>query len=153
MTDDALPVPVLIADDDPDDRLLLREAFRDNRLPNRLHFTDDGQQLLDYLQWRPPYEDARSHPLPGLILLDLNMPRMDGRETLLALKADAKLCRIPVVIFSTSTAEEDMQRCLASGADAYLSKPSSYSGLLDVVRRLGDHWLATAPLPQELQPS
>lgn len=150
---DAQPVPILVADDDPDDRLLLREAFRDSRLANELHFAEDGQQLLDYLQRRPPYGDARRHPLPGLILLDLNMPRVSGREALLALKDDPLLRRIPVVIFSTSSAEDEARDCLAAGAAAFIGKPSSYSGLLDVVRQLGDHWLATTPLPLEPQPT
>jgi CheY-like chemotaxis protein len=147
----AQPVPVLVGEDDPDDRLLLREAFRDSGLANALHFADDGQQLLDYLQRQPPYDDPVRHPLPGLILLDLNMPRMDGREALLALKADPRLRRIPVVVFSTSDALEDQNRC--RNADAWISKPSSYSALLDVVRHLGDHWLSTAPHAPEPQPS
>ncbi len=141
-------LPVLIADDDADDRLLLREAFRDSLLPNPLHFAEGGEQLLDSLQRS---SDARQ-PLPALILLDLNMPRLDGHEALLALKGDARLCRIPVVILSTA-AEEEAQRCLEAGADAVIGKPSSYSGLLDVVRRLGDYWLATDALPPEPQPS
>lgn len=141
-------LPVLIADDDADDRLLLREAFCDSLLPNPLHFAEDGEQLLDSLQRS---SDARQ-PLPALILLDLNMPRLDGHEALLALKGDARLCRIPVVILSTA-AEEEAQRCLEAGADAVIGKPSSYSGLLDVVRRLGDYWLATDALPPEPQPS
>ncbi len=141
-------LPVLIADDDADDRLLLREAFCDSLLPNPLHFAEDGEQLLHSLQRS---SDARQ-PLPALILLDLNMPRLDGHEALVALKGDARLCRIPVVILSTA-AEEEAQRCLEAGADAVIGKPSSYSGLLDVVRRLGDHWLATDALPPEPQPS
>lgn len=140
---------VLIADDDADDRLLLSEAFRDSRLPNRLHFAENGQQLLDYLQPRPVTGHNRAAGLPGLILLDLNMPCMDGRETLRALKADPLLCRIPVVIFSTSTSEEELQRCRADGAAACISKPNSYSALLDVVRQLGDHWLTPSNPPLE----
>jgi CheY-like chemotaxis protein len=145
------PVSVLVGEDDPDDRLLLREAFRDSGLTNGLHFADDGQQLLDYLHRLPPYDDPAHHPLPGLILLDLNMPCMDGREVLLALKADPQLRRIPVVVFSTSDVEDDRQHCRA--ADAWICKPSSYSALLDVVRHLGDHWLSTGPHALELQDS
>ncbi|MCQ4347148.1 response regulator [Pseudomonas stutzeri] len=140
------PAFVLIAEDDPDDRLLLRDAFRDSRLPNALQFAEDGRQLLDYLQANA------DRPLPGLILLDLNMPRLNGRETLQALKADPLLRRIPVVVFSTASCEEEIQRCRSEGAEDFISKPSSYSALLDVVRRLGDHWLDTAPLPPEPHP-
>lgn len=142
------PIPVLIADDDPDDRLLLCEAFRENRLPNPLHFVEDGQQLLDCLR-----ADASRRRLPGLILLDLNMPRLNGREALLVLKADPLLQRIPVVILSTAACEEETRRCLAAGAAAFISKPDSYSALLDVVRRVGDYWLATDTQATERQPS
>lgn len=136
-----IAAPILIADDDPDDRLLTREAFSESRLPNRVDFVQDGEELLDYLNHRPPYDDAQRYPLPGLILLDLNMPRMDGRATLHALKADAVLCRIPVVVFSTSCDEEDIRHSYAAGADSFISKPASYSGLLDVVRSLNDYCL------------
>lgn len=149
----AQPVSILIADDDPDDRLLTREAFSESRVPNRLDFVHDGEELLDYLNHRPPYDDPQRYPLPGLILLDLNMPCMDGRETLLAVKGDPRLSRIPVVILSTSCAEEDMERCRVGGADAYISKPTSYSGLLDVVRRLGEYWRTTVDLSLETHTS
>lgn len=136
-----IAAPILIADDDPDDCLLTREAFSESRLPNRVDFVHDGEELLDYLNHRPPYEDAQRYPLPGLILLDLNMPRMDGRTTLHALKADAVLCRIPVIVLSTSCDEEDIRRIYAAGANSFISKPASYSGLLEVVRRLSDYCL------------
>lgn len=137
----AIAAPILIADDDPDDCLLTREAFSECRLPNRVDFVQDGEELLDYLNHRPPYNDAQRYPLPGLILLDLNMPRMDGRATLHALKADAVLCRIPVIVLSTSCDDEDIRRSYAAGADSFISKPASYSGLLEVVRRLSDYCL------------
>lgn len=138
-----IPAPILIADDDLDDCLLTREAFSESRLPNRVDFVHDGEELLDYLNHRPPYDDARRYPLPGLILLDLNMPRMDGRATLHALKADPLLRRIPVVMLSTSCDEEDIRRSYAGGADSFISKPASYSGLLDLVRSLSDYCLET----------
>lgn len=138
-----IPAPILIAEDDPDDRLLTREAFSESRLPNRVDFVHDGEELLDYLHHRPPYDDAQRYPLPGLILLDLNMPRMDGRETLSALKADPLLCHIPVIMLSTSSDEEDIRRSYAAGVDSFISKPTSFSGLLEVVRSLGGYCLET----------
>lgn len=142
------PPSVLIADDDADDRMLLANAFRDSRLPNPLHFVEDGEQLLEHLQC-----GSNTPPLPGLIVLDLNMPRLSGREALHALKADPRLRHIPVVVLSTSDCQEESQRCATAGACAYISKPNSYDALLDVVRRLGDYWIATGPLTTERQSS
>src|SRR5918912_4632014 len=101
------PITILLADDDPDDRLLAQEALEENRLANDLHMVDDGEELLDYLYQRGKYADPASSPRPGLILLDLNMPRMDGREALRVLKGDPDLRQIPVVVLTTSQAEED----------------------------------------------
>ncbi|WP_455231571.1 response regulator [Geopseudomonas aromaticivorans] len=147
------PAPILIADDDPDDCLLAREAFSEGRIPNRLEFVHDGEQLLDYLHHRPPYDDARRYPLPGLIVLDLNMPRMDGRAALRALKDDPRLRQIPVIMLSTSSDAEDIRRSYADGVNSFISKPASYSGLLEVVRSLGGYWLNTVELPLEPPPS
>ena len=144
---DAQPVPILVADDDPDDRLLLREAFRDSRLANERHFAEDGQQLLDYLQRRPPYGDARRHPLPGLILLDLNMPRKDGREALREIKSDPALRRIPVVVLTTSQAEEDIYRTYDLGVNSFISKPVTFDGLVTVMKHLGRYWFEIVELP------
>lgn len=138
-----LPVTILIAEDDPDDRLLTREAFSEARPANRVDFVHDGEELLDYLNHRPPYDDAQRYPLPGLILLDLNMPRMDGREALRALKTDPRLCQLPVVMLSTSCDEEDIRRSYADGVNSFISKPASFNGLLEVVRSLGDYCLET----------
>ncbi|MND65062.1 Response regulator rcp1 [compost metagenome] len=138
-----LPVTILIAEDDPDDRLLTREAFSESRPANRVDFVHDGEELLDYLNHRPPYDDAQRYPRPGLILLDLNMPRMDGREALRALKAEPRLRDIPVVMLSTSCDEEDIRRSYADGVNSFISKPASFNGLLDVVRSLGDYCLET----------
>ncbi|MNF29396.1 Response regulator receiver domain-containing protein [Pseudomonas linyingensis] len=138
-----LPVTILIAEDDPDDRLLTREAFSESRPANRVDFVHDGEELLDYLNHRPPYDDSQRYPRPGLILLDLNMPRMDGREALRALKAEPRLRDIPVVMLSTSCDEEDIRRSYADGVNSFISKPASFNGLLDVVRSLGDYCLET----------
>src|ERR1035438_3893989 len=100
-------ITIVLADDDPDDRKLTQDAFAENRLVNVLHCVEDGEELLDYLHRRGKYENLGSEPLPGLILLDLNMPRKDGREALKEIKADANLRRIPIVVLTTSKAEED----------------------------------------------
>jgi CheY-like chemotaxis protein len=140
---------ILIADDDQDDCLMTREAFKECRIHNPLHFVHDGEELLNYLKRRPPYEDAVRYPLPGLILLDLNMPRMDGREALLAIKSDKLLRSIPVVILSTSSADEDIRRSYAIGVNSFITKPASFSGLLEVVKNLGRYWLETVALPTD----
>lgn len=142
-------VNILIADDDQDDCLMTREAFRECRIANRLHFVHDGEALLDYLKRRPPYDDEQRSPMPGLILLDLNMPLKDGREALMEIKADAALRVIPVVILTTSSAEEDVLRSYDIGVNSFITKPVSYSGLLEVIRALGRYWLDIVELPLE----
>lgn len=143
----AQPIHILIADDDQDDCLMTREAFQECRVSNPLHFVHDGQALLDYLQRRPPYNDDERYPLPGLILLDLNMPRMDGREALQAIKSDAQLRGIPVVILTTSSAEEDILCSYDMGGNSFITKPVTYTGLLEVVKTLGRYWLEIVELP------
>ncbi|MCY1270882.1 Response regulator rcp1 [compost metagenome] len=142
-------VDILIADDDQDDCLMTREAFRECRIANRLHFVHDGEALLDYLKRRPPYNDEQRFPMPGLILLDLNMPLKDGREALMEIKADAALRAIPVVILTTSSAEEDVLRSYDLGVNSFITKPVSYSGLIEVIRALGRYWLDIVELPHE----
>jgi CheY-like chemotaxis protein len=142
-------VQILIADDDQDDCMMTREAFRECHIPNPLHFVHDGEELMSYLKRRPPYEDEARYPLPGLILLDLNMPRMDGREALLAIKSDSLLSSIPVVILSTSSANEDILRSYAIGVNSFITKPASFSGLLEVVKNLGHYWLEIVELPTD----
>lgn len=144
---DTPPVAVLVADDDPDDCLLMQEAFHESRLRNPLRFVHDGEQLLHYLRRHPPYDDDRRYPLPGLILLDLNMPLMDGREALIEIKRDPRLCSIPVVILTTSSESEDILGSYAGGVNSFISKPTSFSGLLEVVRTLGHYWLSLVELP------
>ena len=146
-------IPILIADDDPDDCLMIREAFRECRLDTPLYFVHDGEMLLDYLRRTPPYQDAQQHPWPGLILLDLNMPRMDGREALQAIKQDPKLRSIPVVIFSTSSSADDILHSYQMGSNAFISKPSSFSNLVSVIRSLHHYWLEVVALPQHGLPT
>jgi two-component system response regulator len=140
-------VTILMADDDPDDRELTREAFVESRIANDLRFVEDGEELLDYLHRRGKYTDPESSPRPGLILLDLNMPRMDGREALRAIKADPRFRPIRVVIMTTSKAEEDILRAYDLSAASYITKPVTFDGLIDVIKTLGKYWLEIVELP------
>jgi len=130
------PVVVLMADDDPDDRMLTRDAWEENRLANELHFVEDGEELMDYLHRRGQCRDLADAPLPGLILLDLNMPRKDGREALQEIKADPKLRRIPIVVLTTSKAEEDILRTYDLGVNSFITKPVTFEALVETVRTL-----------------
>jgi two-component system, response regulator len=140
-------ITILLADDDPDDRLLAQEALEENRLANDLHMVQDGEELLDYLYRRGKYVDPAGAPRPGLILLDLNMPRMDGREALRVIKADPDLRQIPVVVLTTSSAEEDIYRTYNLGVNSFISKPVSFEGLVEVTRALGRYWFEIVELP------
>ena len=143
------PVTILMADDDADDRQLTREAFEEARLANDLRFVEDGVELLDYLKHRGRYSDPGSAPRPGLILLDLNMPKKDGREALEEIKADPALRCIRVVILTTSKAEEDIFRTYNLSATSYITKPVTFDGLVDVIKALGKYWLEIVELPGE----
>lgn len=140
-------ISILMADDDEDDQLLAREALVENRLANPIHFVGDGEQLIAYLRNEGPYSDRAAYPRPGLILLDLNMPRMDGREALREIKADPELRSIPVVVLTTSKAEEDILRTYDLGANSYITKPVSFEGLIQVMGGLGGYWLGIVQLP------
>lgn len=141
------PVTILMADDDPDDRELTREAFEEAKLANDLRFVEDGQELLDYLERRGKYADPASSPMPGLILLDLNMPRKDGREALQEIKADPRFRAIRIVIMTTSKAEADIIRSYNLSAASYITKPVTFEALVDVVRTLGKYWFEIVELP------
>ena len=140
-------INILVADDDQDDCLLVREAFRDCKIAGRLHFVQDGDELLDYLKRRSPYQDEQRYPSPDLVLLDLNMPRTDGREALALIKQDPELRSIPVIVLTTSSAEEDILRSYADGVNSFVTKPVSYSGLVEVVRALACYWIDVVDLP------
>ena len=143
----AKPITILMADDDADDRQLTKEAFEESRLANDLRFVEDGEELLDYLKRRGKYGDPANSPRPGLILLDLNMPRKDGREALAEIKGDPDLRRIRVVVMTASKAEEDVVRTYDLSASSYISKPVTFEGLVDVIRTLGKYWLEIVELP------
>lgn len=141
------PVDILMADDDPDDRLMAEKALREARLKNGLFFVEDGEELMDYLHHRGKYIDAVQYPLPGLILLDLNMPKKDGREALTEIKADPKLRHIPVVVLTTSKAEEDILRSYDLGVNSYITKPVSFQGLAEALKILNMYWFQLVKLP------
>lgn len=143
------PITILMADDDPDDRLMAQNAFQVSHLANDLRFVVDGQELMDYLLRRDKFADPALSPRPGLILLDLNMPRKDGREALAEIKADPELQTIPVVVLTTSKAEEDIYRSYAVGASSFITKPVSFEGLVDVVKTVSHYWFEIVILPSE----
>ncbi|MDX1726512.1 response regulator [uncultured Pseudoalteromonas sp.] len=141
------PITILMADDDEDDRLLTQEALAESRVLNELHFVEDGVELLEYLERTGKFEDKTLSPRPGLILLDLNMPRMDGREALQAIKANPNLKGIPVVILTTSKQEEDMVKGYDLGAASYITKPVTFDGLVELMKTLGKYWVEFVELP------
>ena len=138
---------VLVADDDEDDRLMLEEAWTENRMANDLRFVEDGEELMDYLHKRGAYAAKGAAPRPGLILLDLNMPRKDGREALQEIKEDPKLSSIPIVILTTSRTEEDILRTYALGVNSFISKPVTFESMVTTVRTLGTYWFEIVRLP------
>ncbi len=147
------PITILMADDDSDDRMLVKEAFQESRLNNDIHFVEDGEQLLDYLFRRGKYANLSGTPYPGLILLDLNMPKKDGREALAEIKAHADLRRIPVVVLTTSRAEEDILRTYDLGANSFITKPVTFENLVHVVQVLGNYWVEIVELPPASKPA
>ena len=138
----------LLADDDPDDRQLTHDAFAENRLANQLVCVEDGEQLMDYLLRRGPFSQ-RADELPGLILLDLNMPRKDGREALKEIKAHPDLRRIPIVVLTTSKAEEDILRSYDLGVNSYVTKPVTFKSLVELIKVLGQYWFEVVELPRD----
>lgn len=141
------PIVILIAEDDPDDRMLTIRALEQNRLANDIRWVENGEELMDYLHHRGAYEDGARAPRPGLILLDLNMPRMDGREALQAIKADPDLRRIPVVVLTTSRAERDVVQSYDLGVNAFVTKPVTFEALAEALRVLGNFWFEIVKLP------
>src|SRR4051812_3387235 len=148
MTAPRRPITILMADDDADDRQMTKEAFDESYLNNDLRFVEDGVELLDYLKRRGKYINPFSAPRPGLILLDLNMPKKDGREALREIKADPRLKSIRVVVLTTSAADEDVCRTYQLGAESFITKPVTFSGLVDVIQAMGRYWLEIVELPR-----
>ncbi len=146
---EATPITILVADDDPDDRLLIRDALEDSRLANLVDFVEDGEELMDYLLRRNGYENLSDRPLPGLILLDLNMPRKDGREALKEIKESPVLRRIPVIVLTTSKAEEDIYGTYDLGVNSFIVKPVTFESLVEVMRTVTNYWAQIVELPGE----
>ncbi len=140
-------VDVLLVEDDPGDVLMTREAFEHYQIRNSLHVVGDGEQALHFLRKTGEYADV---PTPGLILLDLNLPRRNGLEVLAELKADSALLAIPVVVLTTSQAEEDILRSYALHANAYISKPVDFEKFVSVIRQIDDFFLTLVKLPYSL---
>jgi CheY-like chemotaxis protein len=145
------PITILLADDDEDDRLMTRDALRDARLHNPLRTVIDGVELMEYLRREGEYADPDESPRPGMILLDLNMPRMDGREALGAIKGDPELRSIPVVVLTTSKAEEDVVRSYDLGVNSFITKPVTFLGLVEVMKVFSRYWLEIVDLPPDEQ--
>lgn len=144
MTAAVQPIEVLLVEDDPGDELMTREAFEDNKISNRLHVVRDGEEALDFLYRRGAHAEA---PRPDLILLDLNLPKYDGREVLQVVKSDADLATIPVVVLTTSSAEEDILRSYALHANAYVTKPVDLDQFIAAVRQIDDFFVTVVKLP------
>jgi CheY-like chemotaxis protein len=145
----ARSIVILMADDDADDRLLAKDALTECRLANDLYFVENGEELLDYLRHRGKYAQLAGRARPGLILLDLNMPRKDGREALREIKADPELRKIPVVVLTTSKADTDIASIYALGANSFISKPVSFDALVEVMKVLGRYWFEIVELPDK----
>ncbi|HZS08068.1 MAG TPA: response regulator [Blastocatellia bacterium] len=149
MINQARSITILVADDDPDDRVLIREALEESRLANDLRFVEDGEELMDYLSHQGRYASPGAAPRPGLILLDLNMPRKDGREALREIKGDPRLRSIPIVVLTTSKAEEDIYRTYDLGVNSFITKPVTFDSFVELIRILGRYWFEIVELPAE----
>jgi CheY-like chemotaxis protein len=143
-------VTILLADDDEEDRSMTISALRERKVANEIRCVGDGEELADYLFHRGAYANADDAPMPGLILLDLNMPRKDGREVLAEIKADDALRSIPVVVLTTSKAEEDIARTYDLGVNSFITKPVTFDGLVQAMDAFSRYWLEIVELPNGL---
>ena len=147
MIKDAKPITILMADDDADDRVLTKEALEDARLVNDLRFVENGEELLEYLRRQGKYAPPADAPNPGLILLDLNMPRKDGRTVLKEMKEDPELRSIPVVVLTSSKADEDIYKSYDLGVNSYIVKPVTFEALVDILQTLEKYWFQIVEQP------
>ena len=145
------PIRILVADDDADDRLMIKDAFEESKLANPVDFVEDGVQLMEYLKREGAYKNLAHNPYPGFILLDLNMPRKDGRTALKEIKESPELHRIPIIILTTSKAEEDIVKTYNLGVNSFICKPVSFDGLVEIVKTVGRYWIEIVALPPECQ--
>lgn len=147
MTKNRKPIDILLAEDDEDDYLLIAEALEESRLANKVHWVKDGEELMDYLYRRGNYAKPEESPSPGIILLDLNMPRKDGREALKEIKSDPGLRKIPIIVLTTSKAEEDILRSYDLGVNSFIRKPVQFEAFVEIVKVLGKYWFEIVELP------
>lgn len=148
LSSDKNHVRILVADDDLDDCEMIRDALKESRVVNQPFFVHDGEELMDYLYHRGKYTDKIQYPLPGLILLDLNMPKKDGREALAHIKNDPHLKQIPVVMLTTSRTEEDVFRTYELGVNSFITKPVAFADLVGIMKELGRYWFEIVALPE-----
>ena len=141
---------ILMAEDDSDDRLLAQDALAESGLGTEVRFVEDGVELMDYLRHRNKFNLSGSSPRPGLIILDLNMPKKDGREALREIKADAELRKIPVVVLTTSTADLDILKVYELGANSFITKPTAFDALVGVMKSIGQYWFNVVVLPTKI---
>ncbi len=140
------PVVILMADDDEDDRMLTRDAFIENRLLNDLRFVRNGEELMDYLNHKGDFNHGNA-PKPDLILLDLNMPRKDGREALKEIRMNPKFKRIPVIILTTSKSEDDITKSYELGVNSFITKPVTFGDMVRITKSIGNYWFEIVSLP------
>lgn len=145
------PITILMAEDDPEDQMLVREALEESHLDNVLHCVGNGEELIRYLHNKGKYSDKKKYPLPGIILLDLNMPKKDGKETLKEIKSDPKLRSIPVIVLTTSKMDEDILKTYDLGVSSFITKPVSFDGLVNVMKGISKYWFGIVKLPQNIQ--
>jgi two-component system, response regulator len=141
------PVTILIAEDDPDDQLLCQDAMTQSKAEYSIKFVENGQEVMDYLRHTGSFEGANKAPRPSLIILDLNMPKKDGRQALKEIKADPDFRSIPVVVLTTSSADSDIRRTYELGVNSYITKPASFDALVQLMGTLTKYWLKTVRLP------
>mgnify|MGYP000049764382 CR=1 FL=1 len=153
MSQDNRLFTILMVDDDPDDRLLFKEACEEVRLRNPLEFLENGEQLVDYLRRQGSYSHLEGAPYPGIILLDLNMPLKDGREALEEIKNDNELRHIPIIVLTTSKDEDDILSSYGLGASSYIVKPISLDRLMRVVNSIGEYWVQIVEVPSAEGPA
>lgn len=144
------PIEILIADDDAEDRMLILDALKESHLKNNIQYVENGEELIQYLQNKGKYSDENKYPIPGIILLDLNMPKKDGREALKEIKSNDKLKNIPIIILTTSKAEEDVLKTYNLGANSFITKPVTFLAMVEVMNTLKKYWFEIVELPSDI---
>lgn len=143
------PIPILMAEDDQEDQLLVKIALEEARLNNPIYFVNNGAECLDYLYQRRPFDDTSAYPVPGLIILDLNMPKKNGLTTLKEIKSDHDLAHIPVIILTTSNEESEVAESYCEGAASFISKPISLEKLIEIMRHFGKYWFSIVEISDQ----